>query len=96
MKRIRLLSGIAALAFWAMGPTLASACERCFGAGSDAASVAAVSTSMFALLMMTVVVFSGLLSFVRKVAGNEMALDDGQCRPSAPPSHEHSSENTSS
>jgi len=81
---------------WAVMPALASACERCFGAGSDAAAVQAVSSSMFALLMMTVVVFTGLLSFVRKIAGNETQLEDGQCRPTVSSSNDHSSENTSS
>jgi len=81
MNASRVISGVAALSGWALMPALASACERCFGSGADSVIVEAISSSMFGLLVMTVVVFTGVVSFFRKIAGNEVALEDGQCRP---------------
>lgn len=48
-------------------PDAALACERCFGAGSDAPAVAAVSASMFALLVVISSVFVGVVGFFRNV-----------------------------
>lgn len=83
MFKARIMSGIAVMSAWAMSPLVVSACERCFGAGVDASAVKAVTSSMFALLIVTVVVFGGVISFFQKIVYNEVELEDGQCRPSS-------------
>ncbi len=54
--------GIASL-LWLAAPDLAWACERCFGAGSDAPAVRAVVASMLGLFLVLTFVFGGVFSF---------------------------------
>lgn len=63
------------LVAFGLEPDAASACERCFGAGSDAPAVAAVSASMFALLVVISSVFVGVVGFFRNVQRRTEALE---------------------
>lgn len=75
---MRKLIALAALAL--TSPEWAMACERCFGAGSDAPAVRAVSASMLVLFALMTGVFGGILSFFRNMSVREAqaARDDSQ------------------
>lgn len=62
----------------ALSPDAAAACERCFGAGSNAPAVAAVSASMFALLVVISSVFVGVVGFFRNVHRRTAQLEDAE------------------
>jgi len=47
----------------AFRPGTAAACERCFGAGADSPTVAAIGLSMLSLLVMVGFVFTGIVRF---------------------------------
>ncbi|NNF03772.1 MAG: hypothetical protein HKN17_04835 [Rhodothermales bacterium] len=73
---IRRLSAFGLLMLAAtVAPDAASACERCFGAGTDAPAVAAVSASMFALLVVISSVFMGVIGFFRNVQRRTAELE---------------------
>ena len=66
------LVGLAALS----SPDVALACERCFGAGSDSPVVAAISLSMFTLLVVVSVVMTGITKFFTHSARRAKLLDE--------------------
>lgn len=57
-------------------PESALACERCFGAGTDAPAVRAVTASMLALFLVICFVFGGVFSFFNQAHARSQALDD--------------------
>ena len=63
-------------ALWLTEPELAFACERCFGAGSDAPAVKAVTASMFALFVVICFVGAGVFSFFNNSHSRAQALLD--------------------
>ena len=75
------LAGVALLL-----PETVYACEKCFGAGADSTVASAISLSMLALLVMTVVVWGGIVTFfnnidkrAKKLASGELVvMDDGR------------------
>lgn len=61
---------------WSCSPAIASACERCFGAGSDSPIVTAISLSMFALVVVTALVLTGVTKFFRDMTRRARSLED--------------------
>jgi hypothetical protein len=70
--------------------TAIGACEKCFGALVDSPVVAAVSASMFLLLVVTSCVLGGITAFFRRAHERSVAdaPDRGSGRPDAEPSPE--------
>jgi hypothetical protein len=66
------------------------ACEKCFGAFVDSPVVAAVSASMFLLLVVTSCVLGGITAFFRRAHERSVAdaPDPGSGRPDPGPSTE--------
>ena len=60
---IRVQALVAVALLWSQSPSLALACERCFGAGADSPTVQAIVASMMALFVIFGVVFGGVFSF---------------------------------
>ena len=85
IKAFIALSGTALLLL----PQTAYACERCFGAGANGPVVQAISLSMLALLVMTVVVWGGIVTFFGNMekrskmlaSGELVVLDNGKVVP---------------
>ena len=67
----------------AASPEAVSACERCFGAGSDAPAVRAVSASMMVLFALMSGVFMGIVGFFRKMSVLSEDLEQAQASPSS-------------
>ncbi len=75
MKPFRYITSMIALAgLWLVLPEVSSACERCFGAGSDSPIIRAIGISMLALLAMIGVVFTGIISFFNQANNRSRAI----------------------
>jgi len=84
MKRLfmRTTALVAVLGVATPGVTLA--CERCFGAAVDSPVIAAISASMFLLIVLITGVFGGIVQFFRNVHEREKTLRS----PDSPPSND--------
>jgi p-aminobenzoyl-glutamate transporter AbgT len=72
--RILVLMASATLT-WLMTPEFATACDRCFGAGSDAPAVRAVTASMMGLFIVMSFVFGGVFSFFNGANNRAMEIE---------------------
>ena len=73
LKACVVLAGMAVLAF----PEAASACEMCFGAGSDETTVKALFMSMLALFSMVTFVWGGIGLFFVNMRRRAKRLEPG-------------------
>ena len=87
----RPLATLAILLILGALPDLAMACERCFGAGSDAPAVRAVSASMLVLFALMTGVFGGIVAFFRNMSirADQLAPEhpDSRSAEAASPAH---------
>jgi len=66
------------LAFVAVIPASAFACERCFGAGADSPTVAAIGVSMMTLLILVSFVFTGIARFFNQSYQRSLDMTSGE------------------
>lgn len=76
MRKITLLTSLTIIGLLA-APSFAWACEHCFGAAVDTDTTRGITLAMAALLGITGLVATGVLSFFRKIAVRARALEAG-------------------
>lgn len=59
-----------------LSPLAASACERCFGAGSDSPVITALGLSMLSLVVVTGFVLTGITKFFRDMTLRAKKLEE--------------------
>lgn len=87
MNRIfrKTLAVYALAGIWMTFPAISSACERCFGAGSDSPIVSAIGISMLGLLVMIGFVFGGIVSFFNQANNRAKAIENEALNGSSSP-----------
>ena len=68
MSRVRTIAaaGLCVALMWSLLPEAALACERCFGAGADSATVRAIGASMMVLIVLMGFMGGGIFSFFNR------------------------------
>lgn len=61
--KIIVVASLCVFSVWALIPEATLACERCFGAGADSATVRAIGASMMVLIVLMGLMGGGIFSF---------------------------------
>ena len=64
--KIIVVASLCVFSVWALIPEATLACERCFGAGVDSATVRAIGASMMVLIVLMGLMGGGIFSFFRR------------------------------
>lgn len=64
--KIIVVASLCVFSVWALIPEATLACERCFGAGADSATVRAIGASMMVLIVLMGLMGGGIFSFFRR------------------------------
>lgn len=77
MRRLLKISTVvvSAVLLWGVSPEAALACERCFGAGADSATVRAIGASMLLLVVLMGFMGGSIFSFFNRAHGRAVLLE---------------------
>ncbi|MBT8401884.1 MAG: hypothetical protein KJO98_15520 [Rhodothermia bacterium] len=82
MRAPKLIVAIAGIAVWALAsPTLARACETCFGASVDSEVTRGIGLAMLLLLVVVTMIFAGILWFFWNMMDRTRKLREGRLMP---------------